>query len=79
MTWTVLKRSLVLLSCATAVGTRRPAAQTGSPAFSHKKVMVPVRDGVRLQTVILAPADAVPAAADSVSPHALRRAGEART
>jgi len=28
------------------------------PAYTYKKVMVPVRDGVKLETVILAPADA---------------------
>ena len=57
MTWTVLKRSLVLLSCATALGLAAPQRRP-DPAFSYKKVMVPVRDGVRLETVILAPADA---------------------
>ena len=31
-------------------------AQT--PAYTYRKVMVPVRDGVRLETVILAPANA---------------------
>jgi putative CocE/NonD family hydrolase len=29
-----------------------------SPAFTYRKVMVPVRDGVRLETVIAAPANA---------------------
>ena len=28
------------------------------PAFTYRKVMVPVRDGVRLETVIAAPANA---------------------
>jgi uncharacterized protein len=56
MSWTVLKRSIVLLLCATAVGFVAP--QRGqNPAFTYKKLMVPVRDGVRLETVILAPAD----------------------
>src|SRR5438046_3245868 len=31
-------------------------AQT--PAYTYRKVMVPVRDGIRLETVILAPTDA---------------------
>jgi len=29
-----------------------------SPAFTYRKVMIPVRDGVRLETVIAAPANA---------------------
>src|ERR1041384_844817 len=29
-----------------------------SPAFTYQKVMIPVRDGVRLETVIMAPANA---------------------
>src|SRR5256885_5391671 len=29
-----------------------------SPAYSYRKVMVPVRDGIKLETVILTPANA---------------------
>ena len=29
-----------------------------SPAFTYQKVMIPVRDGVKLETVIMTPANA---------------------
>ena len=32
--------------------------QTVPPAFSYRQVMIPMRDGIRLQTVILTPANA---------------------
>jgi putative CocE/NonD family hydrolase len=32
-------------------------AQSGKPIFRYQEVMIPVRDGVHLQTVILTPAD----------------------
>src|SRR5262249_53286031 len=35
-----------------------PAPGPGLPAFAYRQVMIPVRDGVHLQTVILTPADA---------------------
>ena len=38
--------------------------------------MVPVRDGIKLETVIFTPTNARRPAADPVSPHAVRRAGE---
>jgi len=40
-------------AAAAALFIYRAGAQ--APAFSYRKVMVPVRDGVRLETVILAP------------------------
>ena len=42
-------------AAAAALFIYRAGAQ--APAFSYRKVMVPVRDGVRLETVILAPAN----------------------
>jgi len=49
------------LACAPAFGQPRPATAppTAPPAaFTYQEVMVPVRDGVHLQTVILTPANA---------------------
>jgi len=43
-----------MVAAAAALVTYRSAAQT--VAFSYRKVMVPVRDGIRLETVIMAPA-----------------------
>ncbi len=34
------------------------APQAQSPAYTYRKVMVPVRDGIKLETVILTPANA---------------------
>ena len=77
--------AFVLLSAAAAaLFIYRAGAQ--APAFSYRKVMVPTRDGVRLETVILAPANAagalpilfrrtpygVPASADGMPPDTLR-------
>jgi len=47
-----LKTLVVLL----ALAVLQTSAQT--PAFTYRKVMVPVRDGVRLETVIMTPAKA---------------------
>jgi uncharacterized protein len=41
-----------------AVGLLRFAGAAQAPAFTHQRVMVPVRDGVKLETVILRPANA---------------------
>src|SRR6201998_4750838 len=43
------------VSCAASQEAQAPAAQ---PIFQYQEVMVPVRDGVHLQTVILTPANA---------------------
>jgi putative CocE/NonD family hydrolase len=67
-----------------ASGLHRPAAQ--AKAFTYQKVMIPVRDGARLETVIMAPANAtgplpilfrrtpygVPANADNMPTEALK-------
>ncbi|HEY1658603.1 MAG TPA: CocE/NonD family hydrolase [Candidatus Sulfotelmatobacter sp.] len=48
---------IVLISAA-AQTAQQPASQTESkPLFNYQEVMVPVRDGVHLQTVILTPLD----------------------
>ena len=50
-----LHRSLVLwLACGAPLVAQQPASL---PVFTFQEVMVPVRDGVHLQTVILAPAN----------------------
>ncbi len=49
--WIFLSAAAVLA----AVLVRHGSAQ--SQAFTYKKVMVPVRDGIKLETVIMAPAD----------------------
>ena len=45
---------LVALLAATQVGAQQPPAK---PALAFEEVMIPVRDGVHLQTVILTPSD----------------------
>lgn len=45
---------LVTLVIATQVGAQQPSAK---PALAYEEVMIPVRDGVHLQTVILTPTD----------------------
>src|SRR3954453_4501513 len=45
-----------VIAAAAALLAVQTIAQT--PAYTYRKVMVPVRDGVRLETVILAPANA---------------------
>ena len=81
----MLRRSTLFLVCAATLGFIAPQ-RSQSPAFTYKKVMVPVRDGVRLETVILAPAGAsrplpilfrrtpygVPANADAMNNEALK-------
>src|SRR3989441_10381922 len=39
------------------VATNAPAQQAPQPAFTFQEVMIPVRDGVHLQTAILTPTD----------------------
>src|SRR3954471_9958676 len=51
----VLQTSYVVLAVLALLGLQGSAQ---SPAFTYRKVMVPVRDGVRLETVIMAPANA---------------------
>src|SRR5215469_11630791 len=54
-----LRKSAILLACSfffsIALAAQQPAA---APIFSYQEVMVPVRDGVHLQTVILTPVNA---------------------
>jgi putative CocE/NonD family hydrolase len=53
------KRALVRTVLAILLGCHVIAQTTSDqrPAFSYREVMIPMRDGVRLQTVILAPTD----------------------
>jgi predicted acyl esterase len=45
-------------------------------AFTFKEVMVPTRDGIGLQTVILTPIDQHRPPANSAPTHSLRRPGQ---
>ena len=61
---THLKRSLCYLYIIFAVPiyaaartSPQPAQPEAKPLFNHQEVMIPMRDGVRLQTVILTPVD----------------------
>ena len=55
----ILKQhAFVLILCMVpAAAQQDPAAQTAQPVFKIEEVMIPVRDGVRLQTAILTPAN----------------------
>jgi uncharacterized protein len=55
-----VRRLLIGLIAAAAIAGCRGRAQ--APAFTHREVMIPMRDGVRLQTVILTPAGAATSA-----------------
>ena len=46
----------VALTCAVSVGAQQPTPPAPAP-FTFQEVMIPVRDGVHLQTAILAPTD----------------------
>ncbi|HEY7637018.1 MAG TPA: CocE/NonD family hydrolase [Gemmatimonadales bacterium] len=46
--------AIVLLLFTTSPGAQQPTSQ---PAFTFREVMIPMRDGVRLQTAILTPTD----------------------
>src|SRR5882724_3367986 len=54
--WSIGLSTLVLAMLVLAAGVlaQQPAAK---PAFTFEEVMIPMRDGVRLQTVILAPSN----------------------
>src|SRR6478735_1900713 len=47
-----------LASASIAAGALAWVVLAQAPAFTYEKVMVPVRDGVRLETVIMAPSRA---------------------
>ena len=51
---TLYLQSVLLLASGQDNSTSKPNA--GQPVFSYQEVMVPMRDGVRLQTAILSPA-----------------------
>jgi hypothetical protein len=56
--WCFSIASTLLLASSSAQTPQPPATQTtAKPLFSFKEVMIPVRDGVHLQTVILTPLD----------------------
>ena len=66
---------LGLAALLAATGAAPSAIERGhDPIFTLQEVMIPVRDGVHLQTVILTPDAPERAAADPVSAHAVRRA-----
>jgi predicted acyl esterase len=48
------RRALILLMAAATAAAQQPADK---PIFTYQELMVPVRDGVHLQTVILTPVD----------------------
>src|SRR2546422_6055636 len=50
-------RHRLSLVAALLVATNAPAQQAPQPAFTFQEVMIPVRDGVHLQTAILTPTD----------------------
>ena len=50
----LLYACVVLLLWANGVHAQQPATK---PAFTFQEVMIPMRDGVHLQTVILAPSE----------------------
>ena len=80
---------LPLLVIASLAGAQAPTASP-APLFTWQEVMIPVRDGVRLQTVILTPVDqhgplpilfrrtpyGVPAAAPATMPASLKELSE---
>ena len=54
-------RLWTMLAVAAALGNASPAlsgAQPAQSAFSYEKMMVPMRDGARLETVIIRPREA---------------------
>jgi len=48
---------MLLVVTAAAAASQQPAQPAGNSFFTYQEIMVPVRDGVRLQTVILTPVD----------------------
>lgn len=50
----LLYACVAMLLLAHGLNAQQPAAK---PAFTFQEVMIPMRDGVHLQTVILAPSD----------------------
>lgn len=52
------RRAVIVLALAGLAALLATRGRAQSAAFTYKKVMVPVRDGVRLETVIMAPANA---------------------
>jgi len=68
---TALTSAWMLASvAATGVAQERSTGIAG-PIFEYQEVMIPMRDGIRLQTVILTPNFSSCAAADLVAPLAL--------
>lgn len=53
----LLRIAIPVLLTITAVAQEPPAAPAGKPLFTYQEVMIPMRDGVHLQTVVLAPID----------------------
>ncbi len=64
---------MLVLAQESPITGQAPAA----PLFTLQEVMIPVRDGVHLQTAILDARQSDWAAADSFPAHALRSAGQA--
>jgi len=53
----LILRSAVLLLCAISSSAQQTPPPVAKPLFTLQEVMIPVRDGVRLQTAILTPLD----------------------
>jgi len=47
--------SALMLATSSAIHAQQPAAPAAPPPFTYQEVMIPVRDGVHLQTAILTP------------------------
>src|SRR5436190_10206570 len=81
MEWRKPVRSTVVLAVLAGLlaipgQAQEPARQ---PIFKLQEVMIPMRDGVKLQTVILTPAEQHGTAPHSFSAHALRRSRKSAT
>jgi uncharacterized protein len=53
----LLIRVLLLAAIVASASAQQPAAEPAKSPFTFQEVMIPMRDGVRLQTVILTPVD----------------------
>ncbi len=53
----ILIRVVLLVAIVASASAQQPAAEPAKSPFTFQEVMIPMRDGVRLQTVILTPVD----------------------
>ena len=63
----------ILIISGASVGSAQQSQSAAGPIFKYQEVMIPMRDGVHLQTVILTPVNQIGSAADSFSAHAVWR------